>query len=649
MGLWDRARSMFRGGRVQPSLVPALAAGADFDLPLHVEPPTYNPQPTTPALAERREAATTAVVARRAEAAQATEAIGIGAFGSGLGLDPDDYKYRKLTGNSGQQRRDLTPLQQDRMLEICWYLWESNAFAHRLITLMTDLILADGVQVTAVDERIQEQVDLAWNHRVNQLKTRTAEFHNSLSVNGELILTVAVNPITGVPVLGFIDPYQVKTIEPVPDNVLVPDNIVLKAGPGQEERRLKIVRENPASGRLEGEAFYLGVNKLPNSLRGRSDLATLADWLDLYDNYLFAEVERLNLLSAFVWDYKIDGADEKKIQDKLKAFPKPRPGQVFAHNEKETLEAQTPDLKAADRSEAGRMLRIHIAGSFGFPLSYLGEMDSNRATIEGQNDVLMKTPARRQKDFAALIDQIIRFTIEQTTGKNPALFRDAKPFYKITMPEIAAKDIARAGNVLTATVAAMDTAMANGTASRKLAVQVMVGMLKHLGVEADPQEVLDDAEVEAEERQARADELQAGLAARNAPVPGDDDGDEPPARGGKQEGADYGARLLDALVERSSGGPAPVHVTVHTPDVQVPITVKTGDTAVVVPAPGTVARETTHVRDANGLLQKSVTVERPGGPAAKTVKETTFERGDDGQLARARTVEHSEPDTPAGE
>jgi hypothetical protein len=108
--------------------------------------------------------------------------------------------------------------------------------------------------------------------------------------------------------------------------VLIPDFIVLKSGANQEERRLKIVREDPASGKLEGEAFYLGINKLPNSLRGRSDLSALADWLDLYDSYVFAEVERMNLLSAFVWDYKIDGADELKIQEKLKKFPKPRPG-----------------------------------------------------------------------------------------------------------------------------------------------------------------------------------------------------------------------------------------------------------------------------------------------------------------------------------
>lgn len=516
MGLLDRIGSIFWGQGVRPTPV---ADAILADLPLH--------DSTT--LTVRREAVGLAVAERKQ---QAQEAIGIGSFGAGLGLDGDDYQYRRLTG-SGQnsQRRDLTPLQQDRMLEICWYLWEQNAFARRLVTLMTDLILGDGITVEATDERIQEVIDQVWNHRVNILKERNPEFHNSLSVNGELALTVAVNPITGIPQLGFIDPYQIKNVETVPDNVLIPDVLVLKSGAGQDERRLKIVRENPATGLLEGDVIFRGINKLPNSLRGRSDLSTLADWLDLYDNYMFAEVERLNLLSAFVWDYKIDGADPIVIADKLKKFPKPRPGQIFAHNEKESLDARTPDLKAADRSEAGRMLRVHIAGAFGFPLSYLGEGDSNRATIEGQNDVLMKTPARRQKEFASIIDMVIRFTIEQTTTKNPALFRDASPAYRIRMPEIAAKDIARAGAVLTSVVTAMDTAMANSTASRQLAATVLVAMLKQLGVDADTQEVLDQADTDAEERQADSDTQQAILAAAkvakgfsNPPVPDPSEG-----------------------------------------------------------------------------------------------------------------------------
>lgn len=447
-------------------------------------------------------------------------------------MQGEDQGYRRLTGSgtTGRAyRRDLNPVAQERMYAIAWNLWETNALAKRLVNLMTDLILGEGFTVTAEDERIQEVIDRTWNHQKNQLATRIREFYNSLSLNGELILPVEVNPISGIPIFGFIDPAQVKEILPDPQNILVNDVIVLaQADPGQPEKRLKVVRFDPILGRLSGEVFYMGMNKLPNSTRGRSDLLPVADYLDLYDTYLFAEVERLQLLSSFVWDYTVEGADPDQIKEKLRLLPDPKPGTVFGHNEKEKLEARTPDLKASDRSEAGRMLLTHIAGTYGFPITYLGDTGSTNATMQGQNDVMMKTPAARQKEFAGFMATLVQFGVEQATWKNPALFEEADNGYKIQMPEIQAKDISRVGGVLSQVVSAMDTAMANGTASRKLAVTTQVAMLKHLGVDADAHEVMEQADEDKEERQDMADLIASGVAAArsknpNPPVPGDED------------------------------------------------------------------------------------------------------------------------------
>lgn len=475
-----------------------------LDLPLRV---------STESLAQRRAVAL--------EAIQQREAI---MLPGGMSVDPDEANYRRLTGGSSASRRDLNPIQQDRMLEISWFLWEQNPFAKRLISLMTDLILGEGVLVQAQDERLQEQIDLTWNHRINQLRTRLPEFHNALALNGELILPVEKNPVSGRPVIGYIDPYQVRDIIPLPGNILIPDIVWLKGDAGNPSgQKLKIVREDPDTGMLAGECFYLGINKLPNSTRGRSDLLPMADWLDLYDQYLFAEVERLQLLSSFVWDLEVKGGDEKSIKDKLAKFPNPRAGTVYGHNEKEVLTARTPDLKAADRSEAGRMLRTHIAGSYGFPLSYLGEGEGNRAQIEGQNDIMLKTPAARQKVFAGFLDQILRFTVEGSTSANPALFRDVNPGTIIRMPEIAAKDVSRIGAVLSQVVSAMDVAMNNQTATRRLSVTVMAALLKHLGVDVDPQDVMDEADAEAQDKQEKADLIASTMArkrATNPPVPG---------------------------------------------------------------------------------------------------------------------------------
>ncbi len=472
----------------------------------------------------RREAASDAYAVRR-QGAQ--ESLGMTLNGLAQ-VDPDEGAWRRLSSGQKFQRRDLTLLAQDRMLEVSWFLWEQNPFAKRLVTLMTDLILGEGVTVQADDERIQEQIDKTWNHPINQVPARIREFHNFLSLTGELILPMAQNDVTGRPVFGFIDPYQVKAVHPLPDNILIPDILELKpvtgAGDGQ---KLKIVRPNPATGKLEGEVLFFAINKLPNSLRGRSDLLPLADWLDLYDQYLFGEVERLGLLSAFVWDYTITGADEPKIAEKLSKFPNPKPGAVFAHNENETLEARTPDLKASDRSEVAKLLRIHLAGSMGYPLSYLGDIESNKATIEGQNDVMMKTPAARQKEFAAILGTLVQVTVEGTTTRNPSLFRGFRPGWKVQMPEIAAKDISRVGAVLASVVTANDTAIQNETMSKKAAIVIQAALIRHLGVDLDTQEMEAQIEDERQERQDRADDLQAQMAARratnpNPPIPGDD-------------------------------------------------------------------------------------------------------------------------------
>jgi hypothetical protein len=277
---------------------------------------------------------------------------------------------------------------------------------------------------------------------------------------------------------------------------------------------LAVINENPETGMLEGDCFYFSINKLPNSLRGRSDYLAIADWLDLYDQFMFASVERFQFLSAFVWDLQVKGGDEGKIREALKRFPKnPRPGTVYAHNENEELTPKNPDLKGADTSKAAEMLLIHAGGTFGFPTSYLGVTDSNHATIEGQNDVMMKTPAARQKEFVTFLTDVVRYALEGVTGANPALFRGADAGFTVRVPEIAAKDVARIGTTINQIVQANDVAVKNETLSKRAAIVIQTAVVKHLGVELNPADLQQeiDAEVEADhvKKVARAKDLAA--------------------------------------------------------------------------------------------------------------------------------------------
>lgn len=477
-------------------------------------------------LNERRESATAAAAARR-ESLQISPTASM--------IDSDDFSFRRLSSGAKFKKRDLTPMQQDRMLEIAWFLYEQNPFARRLVTAMTDLVVGEGVGFEAEDPKLMEAGQKVWKHPINRLADRARELHNALSLNGELILPVVVNDVSGVPTVGFIDPYQVERIEMRPDNVLVPEYIILKKNPSDlvSPPAIKIIQENPLTGQLEGECFYFGVNKLPNSSRGRSDYLPLADWLDLFDQYMFAEVERVRLLSAFVWDLECKNLNEDEIQHRLDKIGTPQAGSVFGHNENEKMTALSPTLNATDRSETARLLTIHITGSLGMPITWFGWTDSNRATMEGQNDVAMKTPAARQKEFGGFLNGIVRFGIERQRSANAVLFKNlTSENFGVTMPEIQAKDISRVGSALAQIIAGLDTAMGNRTISRRVATTLTLALTKHLGSGFDfkAAEVIDEADQDAETKQSHDDEVLANaatLAARgrgsfgrgNPPIP----------------------------------------------------------------------------------------------------------------------------------
>lgn len=482
-------------------------------------------------LIDRRDAADARIGRHRAVLARDAQEA---ALSFGVGIDPDDNEFRRLTSGAKFRTRDLAPLAFERALDVSWYLFEQNPFARRLLGLMTDLIIGDGVtiEVTAEDPRVQGIVDTFWNR--NRIDEKLREFYTANALNGEVIFPVGVNEVSGNPVLGYLDSTQIRQVTHAADNVMVRERVVLKGLGLNTDESLAIINEDPVSRRLTGQVFFHPINTLPNSMRGRPDLLALADWLDLYDQFMFAELERINLLSAFAWDYTVEDAkSEKEIADKVAKLPKLKAGAVFGHNQKEKLEPRTPDMKAQDRSEVARLLRIHIAGNFGFPISYFGDIDSNRSTIEGQNDVLMKTPAARQREFAGLLHQMVRFAIEQSTGRNPALYVSASPAFSIGMPEIAAKDVARVGQVLVSTASAIDTTIANRTLSRATGIRVMATMINQLGVKVDVAEIAAEIEAEEEDRQALQDDLHAEVARQlarrgptNPPIPDDNPDDE---------------------------------------------------------------------------------------------------------------------------
>lgn len=436
----------------------------------------------------------------------------------GFGLDADDGQFRRLSdGSKARMRRDLTLVQQDRALNVSWLLVETNSMAKRVLELMRDLVVGEGVELSGRDERTADPLKSIW--RAIMGGSEIGDLYYAASLNGELILPVTRNSISGAPRIGFIDPLSVLKVEFDPVDVRQAVAVYLKRQGSDlsDGQRLEVIREDPETGKLiDGDVFFWRINSLPNSGRGRPDLLTLADYIDLYDQMLYGNAESQRALSSFVWDYEIDTTDEAVIERKVRELGKPKSGQVFGHNKKEKLEAITPDIKAPDRSESVKMLATHVAGGMGYPLTWLGYPDSTRATLEGQNDVAMKTPKRRQNQFKRFLELMVRYGIEGMVAANPAYYRGRDLGFSIEMPEIATKDVSRAGGVLSGVIQGLDAAMANETISRRAAVVITMAIVRHLGVEMSVDDVMAQIEDERSDRAESEAERAASVARANA-------------------------------------------------------------------------------------------------------------------------------------
>ena len=259
--------------------------------------------------------------------------------------DGEDPGFRRIT--SLATLRDLNPLMHDRMLQVCYFLAVTTPFGKRIVEILSDYTMGKGVRVTAKDERVQAVIDDFWDDEVNDMDANVESWCDEQTIFGELCIPVAVNPVSGKVRVGYIDPMNIDTIQSAEmatadgtASINVPFAVKLRREVGEVlQKPMLIVRrvEDPNDenyGRLDGECFYFALNKAKSASRGFSELFSLADWIDLFDQMIFDFGDKVRFLNSFVWHYVIDGADGKKVQefkDQLTKDPPKQGGALFTN------------------------------------------------------------------------------------------------------------------------------------------------------------------------------------------------------------------------------------------------------------------------------------------------------------------------------
>lgn len=508
------------------------------------------------------------------------EAIGgptIGAAGVGSdNVDGNEPGWRKLSGGKGT--RDFQIADHAKMVTIAHWLYAMNCQARMFVDTQVLMVMgkrmgytlafdAEALSMTpeeakALAAEARTFLDPFWRHPVHDIEGRAREYATTYLVTGDLLLPVVdANPVSGQPSLDIIDAELIESVRPLGASSMAPGTVMVRAGESAELLPFEVLRGRPKDGLFDpteiGDqapkvAFYFRHNAVLNSMLGRSEYLDTADWFDTADQYLFSVGDRGLLRNSMVWDVTVQGGTPTTVKEERNEFVKAiakGTGQVYAHNDKISVEAKSASIEATESADMARLFRTQVLGARNIPESwYSSGGETNRATAGEQGDVTMRRLIGLQEELKDIFETLLRYAYDQLAWKQKGKFPSrAKGGVRIevVLPPVQEKDATRAAATMASLEASLEAAIEAELVSRKTARAAFLTVLgKVHGQDVDLDAEVAEIEAEKAARDtARAEKAQSdALAAyqQGLDAAGQQD---PPADGGGQD--------------RASGGPLP--------------------------------------------------------------------------------------------
>lgn len=428
--------------------------------------------------------------------------------------DPKNDGYRRYSDSV--LNRNLMPVQQSRMYEIAYYMWDASALFRRLAVMDKGFLFSGRVTINSDDEDVQERINKFWYDEENLMDIRYPDKAMWLSILGDQLWPVEVNPHTGFVHLRYVDPSLIREVYVNAANTEQALQVELMGLSGKPGRKYEIIRKeqniySKAFDRLDGECFYLAINHPPSAPRGRSDYLTLFDWIDSLERYGYNYLERAELLLNFVWDITLNGMDESQIREWLKNNPPPSPGSMRAHNEGVKWDAVSPELKATDFTGGFNMGKSFILGAAGRPESWFGSGGKAYQTeAEQMNQVPIADLEQRQGYHKYNIETLIQFVLDQAVIHGTLAPEKAQVGFNVNMPPVSNKDTAKALAGIPQLTAALVMAENQRWIRKETATKIFAFAADNFGFEIEPDDEIEAAEKEPPQDRKDYDKLLEG-------------------------------------------------------------------------------------------------------------------------------------------
>ncbi len=299
---------------------------------------------------------------------------------------------------------NTNPRQQEQLYASALEAWRLNPYAKRIIDVITDFCIGDGIVPTAPGE-IGRFIDRFWHHPKNQIDIRLPDIIDELSRAGELFVVLFTNYLDGMSYLRLIPASEITDIETLANDWETPIAFTQRpAQPGGQP----IIWLSPEHPNAVGDTpimLHFTINKPVGALRGEGELNTIIPWLIRYSRMLEDRVRANWAARSFLWFVSVPTA---RVDEKAEEYSSPpEPGSVIVHDTAEEWTVQTPNLGASDAQHDLRAIRQAIAAGSGQPPHWHGDGgDINRANAEAMTDPATRHLRRRQKHLQFVIASI---------------------------------------------------------------------------------------------------------------------------------------------------------------------------------------------------------------------------------------------------
>ena len=377
------------------------------------------------------------------------------ALGAATARVDDSPGWHSFAG--GPHDRDAGEIQQ--LYNDALTAWRKNPLAKRIVDMITDYCLGDGLTPTATGSA-GAFVQRWWTHPQNQMALRLPELCDELTRAGDLFITLHRNPEDGISYVRPVPKDRIQHIETAPNDWETELAYhELQAGSTQVRRWPSPADPNAAE--APAVMVHYAINRPVGALLGESDLATLIPWLLRYSRLLEDRVRLHWAARAFLW---IVTVPPNKVSEKMEQYRiAPDSGAVIVKDESEDWKVVNPDLKGMDSQFDLRAVRMMIDAGTGMPPHWRGEPHNiSLATSRSMDRAAARHLRRRQLYLRFLVVDLahIAYTRAWQIGKVRATPRREAISAETTDIDrqdnqelaLAARDVAQAMTALKAQV-----------------------------------------------------------------------------------------------------------------------------------------------------------------------------------------------------